>query len=165
MKAESSQAGRRAFLANVVYLFIALPCLFTKLIFTCQREREREIRQTRTTVHTLSGVSREERHCGLSLTPAPHSKKMRVIQKIICRTLIGCDRAARAGRTRKTDAGCVSSPCRSRARVNRHVSDHSCVEAGAVLRGQRCPHSPSSPSAAPPPLQSRSGSSRSAPSG
>ena len=35
MKAESSQAGRRAFLANVVYLFIALPCLFTKLIFTC----------------------------------------------------------------------------------------------------------------------------------
>ena len=30
MKAESSQAGRRAFLANVVYLFIALPCLFTK---------------------------------------------------------------------------------------------------------------------------------------
>ena len=42
MKAESSQAGRRAFLANVVYLFIALPSLFTKLIFTCQRERERE---------------------------------------------------------------------------------------------------------------------------
>ena len=46
MKAESSQAGRRAFLANVVYLFIALPCLFTKLIFTHthvpERERERE---------------------------------------------------------------------------------------------------------------------------
>ena len=47
MKAESSQAGRRAFLANVVYLFIALPCLFTKLIFTCQRERARERRHYR----------------------------------------------------------------------------------------------------------------------
>ena len=46
MKAESSQAGCRAFLANVVYLFIALPCLFTKLIFTCQRERARETRHT-----------------------------------------------------------------------------------------------------------------------
>ena len=48
MKAESSQAGRRAFLANVVYLFIALPCLFTKLIFTHthvpERERERDDR-------------------------------------------------------------------------------------------------------------------------
>ena len=64
MKAESSQAGRRAFLANVVYLFIALPCLFTKLIFTCQRERETtDSRHTQITLFTVS------------VTPAPHSKK------------------------------------------------------------------------------------------
>ena len=54
MKAESSQAGRRAVLANVVYLFIALPCLFTKLIFTCQRERARETTEYRLPDHTHS---------------------------------------------------------------------------------------------------------------
>lgn len=69
MKAESSQAGRRAFLANVVYLFIALPCLFTKLIFTCQRERARDTTDSDHSPHTVGGHgSRERRDTVVSLS-------------------------------------------------------------------------------------------------
>ena len=52
MKAESSQAGRRAFLANVVYLFIALPCLFTKLIHMPETRPERSILYVGVMCHT-----------------------------------------------------------------------------------------------------------------
>ena len=70
MKAESSQAGRRAFLANVVYLFIALPCLFTKLIFTCQRERARDTTDSDHSPHTVGGLERGETLWSLSHTRA-----------------------------------------------------------------------------------------------